>query len=185
MIELSDFFTIANMEWLDEYQNDESESRALQFRQRTQTGQRFEFFLTSEPLDLRELSYTMGKLNAIRQAGDFNVRIPALSFTGVANKTLSASIAIGDIDATLSNSGGLEVGQYFKFNNHSKVYQVTEVNGSTITFWPNAVRDVSSAQAVIFDAVPFTVRLRGRIQRYNISGRDNFGSIRINCVESF
>lgn len=185
MIELTDFFTIQVFEPIDEYQNDESESRSLIFRQRTQTGQRFEFMLTSTPQKLAGINRIMGGINAIRSEGDFNVKISGLTVdTGITNKTLAAPVAIGDNTATLNNVNNVKVGSYFKFAGHGKVYQVVSITGNTIKFWPNAVR-ASESGAVAFNNFAFTMRLRGRVQRYSMDGRRALTTVRINCVESF
>ena len=65
-----------------------------------------------------------------------------------------------------------------KFNGHSKVYMVVEdatgdINElATITIEPPLREDVLSDEDIIYDNVPFTVRLTNDVQEFNTSDLD-------------
>lgn len=186
MNELTDFFTIQTFELMDEQQKDESESRSLIYRERLKLGHRFEFMLTSTPQKLNGLNRVMGGLNALRVGGDFSVKVSGVTVdTGVANKPLLGIVPIGTRFAEVADTTGIEVGKYFKFSGHSKVYQVTSVGTSSFNFFPNAIRAAGETETLLFDDFGFTMRLRGRIQNYSLDGRRSLASVRVNVVESF
>jgi hypothetical protein len=100
----------------------------------------------------------------------FEVVLPEISFTKcfavAANVATTASIEIGAVNVTIStstiNSEVLRAGDYFKFNNHSKVYQAVlncNSNGSgaaTLFFASPTVSNVSSGTGLTINSVPFT-----------------------------
>jgi len=100
----------------------------------------------------------------------FEVVLPEISFTKcfavAANVATTASIGIGAVNVTIStstiNSEVLRAGDYFKFNNHSKVYQAVlncNSNGSgaaTLFFASPTVSNVSSGTGLTINSVPFT-----------------------------
>lgn len=100
----------------------------------------------------------------------FEVVLPEISFTKcfaiAANVATTASIGIGAVNVTIStstiNSEVLRAGDYFKFNNHSKVYQAVlncNSNGSgaaTLFFASPTVSNVSSGTGLTINNVPFT-----------------------------
>jgi hypothetical protein len=100
----------------------------------------------------------------------FEVVLPEISFTKcfavAANVATTASIGIGAVNVTIStstiNSEVLRAGDYFKFNNHSKVYQAVlncNSNGSgaaTLFFASPTVSNVTSGTGLTINSVPFT-----------------------------
>lgn len=185
MSELTDFFKIQRCQFIDERVNIESDSRSLRFNQQDLVGQRFEMFLTSIPLTLEQVNEYMGGLNGLRAGGSFEVKVPGINFSPASNKTTSGGISSGDNQVTLNNVADLKVGRYFRFGNHQKVYQVTGISGSQITFHPNVITAVPTSTAAEFNNFPFSVKMRGRVQQFENDGRQKYSTLRINVVEVF
>lgn len=101
----------------------------------------------------------------------FEIVLPKLSYSALTSQTASvprtsATAAIGSTSVTLTNCGAngqvLAAGDYFKFNNHTKVYQCVApctANGSgnaTLFFSGPLVTAVPSITNLTITAVPFT-----------------------------
>jgi hypothetical protein len=123
------------------------------------------------PLTPREVGPVIGFIRyAEGPLYSFEVVLPEISyskcFTNPANIVVSTSLPIGTVRANVScGSGNVEViraGDYFKFNNHSKVYQAaincnSDATGNAVLFFGSpTVSNVSSGTTLIVNAVPFT-----------------------------
>lgn len=108
---------------------------------------------------------------------DFQIILPEISFTKAPDQTnttvtTSANAAIGDNTVAITNvSAGKDVlyaGDYFKFDNHSKVYMCVEnwSTGQDLYFSGSLVEAVPSGTSLTIDSVPFTVILDNDIQEY-------------------
>lgn len=112
----------------------------------------------------------------------FEIVLPRLSYSALTNQTTqvprtSASAAIGSTSVTLTNCGAngqvLAAGDYFKFNNGTKVYQCVApctANGSgnaTLFFSCPLVAAVPSNTNLTITAVPFTAVLAEEAQEYD------------------
>lgn len=100
----------------------------------------------------------------------FEVVLPEISFTKcfavASNVAITSNIGIGSVNVTIStsslNSEVLRAGDYFKFNNHSKVYQAVlncNSNGSgvaTLYFASPTVSNVTTGTGLTINSVPFT-----------------------------
>jgi hypothetical protein len=136
-------------------------------------GQYYEFTLKYAPMrqvDFRPIHGFIAQ--AYGPNLSFEVILPEISYTTSPNPpsttpATSASAARGAKQVTLSNCGAnktvLTGGDYFKFNNHSKVYQATNTcvaNSSgvaTLFFAGSLVTAVNSGVDLTLDAVPFTM----------------------------
>jgi hypothetical protein len=113
----------------------------------------------------------------------FEIVLPSLSYSALASQTASvcrtsATAAIGSTSVTLTNCGAnasvLAAGDYFKFNNHTKVYQCVSActaNGSgnaTLYFSGPAVSAVPSSTNLTITAVPFTAVLETEAQEFQV-----------------
>jgi len=113
----------------------------------------------------------------------FTIVLPEISYTKSTNPpsgtvTTSAALAIGDKSIAITGAGAnktvLKAGDFFKFNNHSKVYMCVSdctSNGSgaaTLYFSGSAVSTVNSGTALTLDAVPFTVILADDLQEFDV-----------------
>lgn len=112
----------------------------------------------------------------------FEIVLPRLSYSALTNQTssvprTSATAAIGSTSVTLTNCGAngqvLAAGDYFKFNNGTKVYQCVApctANGSgnaTLFFSCPLVAAVPSNTNLTITAVPFTAVLAEEAQEYD------------------
>jgi hypothetical protein len=113
----------------------------------------------------------------------FEIVLPRLSTSALATQTASvprtsATAAIGSTSVTLTNCGNtqavLAAGDYFKFNNHTKVYQCvapcTSNSGGTATLFFSGplVSAVPSSTNLTITAVPFTAILAGPEQEFDV-----------------
>lgn len=100
----------------------------------------------------------------------FEIVLPEISFTKcfavAGNVAITSNIGVGAVNVTIStsslNSEVLRAGDYFKFNNHSKVYQAVlncNSNGSgvaTLYFASPTVSNVTTGTGLTINSVPFT-----------------------------
>lgn len=113
----------------------------------------------------------------------FEIVLPKLSYSALTNQTantpvVSASVSIGSTSVTLQGCGAnasvLAAGDYFIFNNHTKVYQCVSpctANGSgvaTLYFSCPAVAAVSPGTNLTITAVPFTAVFTEEAQEYDV-----------------
>jgi hypothetical protein len=105
------------------------------------------------------------------------------------NGAVSAGATSCNIDGmTVSQSGVLKAGDFFRFTGQEKVYMcVSDVssNGSgagTLTFEPPLRTAVSDNTIIIYDNVDFTVGLTGDIQEFTI-GTENYFQYEIDLIE--
>jgi hypothetical protein len=113
----------------------------------------------------------------------FEIVLPRLSYSALATQTantpvMSATAAIGSTSVTIQNCGAnasvLAAGDYFLFNNHTKVYQCVSpctANGSgiaTLFFSCPLVQAVAGGTALTITAVPFTAVFTEEAQEYDV-----------------
>lgn len=111
---------------------------------------------------------------------NFQIVLPDISFTKSATQTTNtitttANASKGDntVTPTGTSSGEtlLLAGDFFKFNNHSKVYMCTsdfEHGDTTLYFSGSLVEDVPSGTQLTITNVPFTVILDSDVQEYQV-----------------
>ncbi len=112
----------------------------------------------------------------------FEIVLPTLSYSALTNQTAntprtSAAAAIGAISVALTNCGTnasvLAAGDYFKFNNHTKIYQCVSActanssGNATLYFSGPLVTAVPGNTNLTITAVPFTAILAGETQEYS------------------
>lgn len=113
----------------------------------------------------------------------FEVVLPKLSYSALTNQTssvprLSAAAPIGSTSVTLTNCGAnaavLAAGDYFKFNNGTKVYQVVSPctadssGNATLYFSCPLVLAAPYSTNLTITAVPFTAIFAGEEQEYEV-----------------
>lgn len=111
----------------------------------------------------------------------FEIVLPTLSYSALASQTGStprttATAAIGSTSVTLTNCGTsasvLAAGDYFKFNNHTKVYQCVAActsdssGNATLYFSGPLVSAVPGNTNLTITAVPFTAILAEEAQEF-------------------
>lgn len=136
-------------------------------------------------------SYTFGPIGAFiakqyGQVDSWTIALPEVSYNTGTNAAFKGtpivsgtSIAIGAKTCTIqgmvaNKNQVLRAGDFFKFNNHSKVYMaVDDLNSGgagtgTLNFAGSLVAAVPVSTGITIDAVPFTVILDSTIQEYAI-----------------
>ena len=150
-------------------------------RQRVGMGHQFYSFSVKYP---NVTQYQMGPVIGFLggQYGPletFEIVLPEISYsknpnlysgTVTVDSTTSSgnnSIAVSGI--SLGNTW-LYAGDYFKFDNHSKVYMCTTdfVIGEPLLFSGSLVQDVPAGTSITATQVPFTVMLDNEIQQYSV-----------------
>ena len=138
-------------------------------------GQRWEFSASYPPLTRSQFApvnaFIMGQRG---MAETFTIVLPEISSrSGNASGSVqtSASEAIGQATISIDGlSGTLKAGDVIKFDNHSKVYMiVSDLTGSgDLEIQPSLRVAVPNDTAIIFNNVPFTVRLNNDLQEYTL-----------------
>jgi hypothetical protein len=109
----------------------------------------------------------------------FEIVLPKISYTKLTSQTsstitTSAALSVGAKSVALSGGTSgqyiLKAGDFFKFNNHTKVYQCVETVqvGGTLKFSGGLVKAVPSGTQLTITAVPFTMILDGDVQQYSV-----------------
>lgn len=120
---------------------------------------------------------------AMGQMFSFEIVLPELSVSKASNTSAnniatSSTVSVGQRYVNLtglpSNTTVLKAGDFFRFNNHSKVYMVTQdctSSGTTanLQFSGAAVSSVTSGTRIWTNGVPFTVILANPEQAFDAS----------------
>lgn len=165
-----DLFIIDDIQITDNNAVLTNDTRSLQFRARKIPGQRWEVKLKTRALPENRKS-AMGY--AATLGGGIAVEtivLPYFSDSLAGNKLVNQPKLAGATTVKLQESAGVNVGDYFKFAGHSKVYIVKSKVGLTIGFHPNLVRNVAASEQVIFNNVPMTVQSLQKAQVFSSSG---------------
>jgi len=119
---------------------------------------------------LRETIAPLFAFVAGQGADSFSVIVPdkAEPLGDVSGTILVPSGAKGANSISVNNmSGTLKAGDIFKFNNHSKVYMMSQdSSGSTLNFFPDLITSVNSTALQYVD-VPFLVYLPDDVTEWN------------------
>jgi hypothetical protein len=161
-------------------------------------GQKFTITLDYAPMTRSNFAPIKAFLMKQRsRLNTFTIIPPVVSNAqGVATGTISVDGAISagvttcTIDGmTVSTTGILKAGDYFRFTGQEKVYMAVEdldadgTGSGTLTFEPPLRSDVANDVALVYDNVDFTVRLKNDIQEYNIVTNDLY-KYQIDLIEN-
>lgn len=128
----------------------------------------------------------------------FEILLPHVSFTNLPNQTsstprLSATAPQGSTSVSLTNCGSngqvLAAGDFFKFNDHSKVYMcaapcIADGSGNaTLFFTSPTVQAVSSSTELTINTVRFTAVLEDTEQEYGVGFGGIVGEMSFNMRE--
>ena len=113
------------------------------------------------------------------QLETFQIVLPEISYSKVGDQTTttvttSAAAVKGADSVTVtgvaSGKNLLRAGDFFRFNNHYKVYMctVTWTAGNPLYFSGSLVKDVPSGTAITYNAVDFTVILDSNMQQFDV-----------------
>lgn len=114
------------------------------------------------------------------QLGTFSVTPPIISSTNgtiSGNMLVNGSHTTGDTTIAVDGfSGTIKAGDLIKFNNHDKVYMVTADLSSpgALNIEPGLYSNVSNDTTVIYNNVPFLMRLDNDVQEYDLSTVDQY-----------
>jgi hypothetical protein len=141
-------------------------------------GQRFEFSAAYPALTRAEFAPVHAFIMAQQgMAESFSIVLPQISEkSGDAAGTVVAdgAGAIGDTSVDVDGATGtFKAGDVIKFAGHSKVYMIVSdvtaaAGAATINIIPALREAVADNEAVIFDDVPFLVRLNDDVQEYSL-----------------
>lgn len=113
----------------------------------------------------------------------FEIVLPEISYSKSTNPPSTTPYTTTDYtkgvkSVSLDNCGAnkdvLYIGDYFKFNNHSKVYQCTNTctsdgsGNATLYFAGSLVEDVPNDTGLILTAVPFTAIATADAQQFDV-----------------
>lgn len=113
------------------------------------------------------------------QLETFQIVLPEISYSKVGNQTTTtvttsaAAVKGADNVAVTGVATGknlLRAGDFFRFNNHYKVYMCTTTwtEGQPLYFSGSLVKDVPSGTAITYNAVDFTVILDSNMQQFDV-----------------
>ena len=132
----------------------------------------------------------------IKQRGQkesFTITFPSyLNATGVEAGTVLVNGVHAVADTTIAldgfgadGAGRFKAGDFIKFNSHSKVYMIvadvtSSSNAATVTIEPPLTTAVANNGTVVYDSIPFTVRLTSDIQEFPSNNIDKDGNLLYN-----
>ena len=146
-------------------------------------GQRFKFSASYPPMSRSEFAPVYAFIMKQRsQKETFQIALPDLKnakgdISGIVST--NGSHSAGDTTIDIQNiTGTIKAGDFIKFNTHSKVYMVVEDatgdsnDEATITIEPPLRENVDTDVVILYDNVPFTVRLTNDVQEFNTGDLD-------------
>jgi hypothetical protein len=149
-------------------------------------AQRFEFELTTAWHNMATARALSAFLNAVGQHEPFELQVPLVDMAnGTVTGTVKASsaYAVGTTDVVLANFSAA-IGDFLQFISHSKVYQVADVNGSTVILYPPLIKSVALNELVNVNNLKFTVRNKGDISALK-SKKNNKAKLKLKIIEAF
>ena len=161
-------------------------------------GQKFTITLDYAPMTRANFAPIKAFLMKQRsRLNTFTIIPPVVSNAqGVASTVISTDGTVSSgantctIDGmTISTTGILKAGDYFRFTGQDKVYMAVEdldadgTGSGTLTFEPPLRSDVANDVALVYDNVDFTVRLKNDIQEYSIVTNDLY-KYQIDLIEN-
>jgi hypothetical protein len=172
------------------YNNVKSQTRSGRTQVRNIGAALWSFTAKYNNLTRDEMGPVVGFIAATQGgSSSFTIVPPVISSTrGTASGTLLANGASSAGDRTVpvdGISGTLKAGDFIKFANHTKVYMLTnDISGSgTMTIEPALHEAVSNNEAVTYNSVPFTMRVARDVQRFQLSGFDQY-QVEVDFIEA-
>lgn len=138
------------------------------------------------------LSDSSGGINTVRLNTSGNDTMAATSNVGVGSSQVAFDTAFSPSDFTqqgVDPDTALFAGDFIRFSNHNKVYQLTEdvvlnsTGGGTLNFFPNLIFPVSSGEEILYYDVPFRVYSKNETQEYGF-GIGNANDITLQVKEA-
>ena len=153
------------------------------------SGHYWSFTASYPPLKQAEFNPVRAFVN--KQEGQFGVFTIVLPIESTASGTASGTVtcaatAKGLGAVTVAGlTGAIKAGGFIKFSGHDKVYMVdSDRSGAgVLNFTPSLVETVTSSNTVIYNNVPFTVRLSGDTQSWSL-GVGGFYKYEVDFIEA-
>jgi len=152
-------------------------------------GQNWTFTAQYAPMSRAEFAPVLAFVESQNgRHGVFTIVLPVLSNTsgdGTGTVTCSAA-SIGASSVTIAGlSGSLKAGDYIKFSGHDKVYMlIADRSGAgAISISPALIGAVTRSDTVVYNNVPFTVRLANDVQSYALV-TDGFYRYEVDLMEA-
>ena len=153
-------------------------------------SQRFEFTASYPPMARSDFLPVLAFIASQRgMAETFTIVLPDISEnSGTASGSIVANGAgaIGDTSIAVDGiTGILKAGSVFQFAGHSKVYMVVADRDGvgTLNFIPALTAAVADNQALVYDNVPFTVRLANDVQEFAVNTNLHY-SYEVDLIEA-
>ena len=175
-----------------------SDSQSFKQQARSKNTQRFGFTIETIPLQRPQWSRLMAFLEKQNGRYETFTIIPSLARapmgTGLGTPVIVGASQTGSSVVTggwpVSSSGMLKAGDFIKFANHTKVYQVmddiaSDIAGqATINIKPALLQSPADASAISIRDIPFTVRLSSDAVPFEF---DELGMcvFKLDCMEAF
>lgn len=152
--------------------------------------QRWELELSYPPMSRSSFGPVSAFINS-KEGGyeTFSVIVNEVGYkSGDASGSIQTSEAGSEGDTVIGVdgvSGTLKAGDFFKFVNHSKVYQLTadRSGNGDISFYPPLQAAVINNEGITYDAVPFLVRNDTDVQEYSV-GKGTLYEYELSLVEA-
>ena len=166
-----------------------SESISGRQQSRKIGGQKWSFTASYAPMKRTEFNPVFSFVVAQKgRHGVFTIVPTGISSPSgsVSGTVTCAAAALGLESVTIAGlTGTFKAGDMIKFSGHSKVYMLTadRAGNGAMAFTPPLIAAVSSSNTVIYNNVPFTVRLSNDIQGYKL-GAGMFFSYEVDFIEA-
>lgn len=177
-----------NVDFKEKHFQQRTESLSGSIKIHKLAGSRFEFTVTYPPMTRAEFRPVLGFLAGQRgMESTFTIVLPNISYktSNVTGSPLVNGNSFSGSTVTIDqNTGTFKAGDLIKFNSHSKVYTVTQdlTGAGVLKFYPPLRETVINNDSIIYDAVPFTVRLANPVQEYTVNS-SNLISYEVDLIE--
>lgn len=163
-----------------------SVTHSLKRQARSRGGQRWAIELDYAPLNRAEFAPLFAFALAQKgQYGTFTFVPPVYgNAQGDVSACASAVEVAGSESVTVTMTGTLKAGDYVKFASHDKVYIVTsDLTGNGELAIQPPLLEATTAAAVTFDDVPFTVAFGSDVQEFS-RGAPDLHNFSVSLVEA-
>ena len=164
-----------------------SESNSLKTIALSTGVQRWEVSLTTSRLNEKDFRGAWAFLNSLSgKAKTFDIRLPLLSdHLGVVSGQVQSlsDHAVGDNIINFNNYEAV-AGDHIRFAGHSKVYQISNVSGSSATIYPSLFHTVSSGEAIKVSGLLFTARLNSQVSKLKVNS-SKIARLKFKIIEAF
>lgn len=182
---LPSYFKLSNLQFGSETNSYASDSKNLKRNTRTKNAQRWNFSLDVfiEPENFLKAIAFLNKLEVNNSPVEINIPdVTTGSNAGI--KPATAAKLEGVREISVVNTTNILEGQMFRFDNHSKVYQVEEVlSSSTIRIYPSLRTAIPLNAQLNFAVCPITAYITTELPKFGKTAVDSNTRITLDFVE--